>query len=111
MIAAPLSTVSLRAALPSGPPPAANTTASAPRTTSVISCDVGGLEVDHGRLDAVLLEVGDVLGLADHADRLVAGLGDEAAELAGDLSVATCDDDAHVSTVASQWRRPCARAR
>ena len=61
--------------------------------------DVGRLEVDEGRLDAVLLEVGDVLRLADDAHRLVPCLGDEPSELPGDLSVSTCDDDAHVPTV------------
>ena len=35
-----------------------------------------------------------MLGAADHADGLMAGLGHQPAELPGDLSVATRDDDA-----------------
>ena len=52
-----------------------------------------------------------MLGLADHADGVVPGLGDQPAELPGDLSVAACDDDAHDSTVSRSARRaPTSRA-
>ena len=97
MIAAPLSTVSLRCGVAVGSTSGReHDGVGAPDHLGQL-LDVGRLEVDDGRLDAVLLEVGDVLGLADDADGLVAGLRDQAVELAGDLAVAACDDDAHVS--------------
>ena len=40
--------------------------------------------------------------LVRRADGVVTSLDDEAAELAGDLTMGSCDDDAHVSTVASR---------
>ena len=42
---------------------------------------------------------------------VVPGLGDEPPELPGDLAVSTCDDDAHVSTVASARQVACTGSR
>ena len=70
--------------------------------------DAGVLQVEHRRVRRRRPEVGDVLGVADHPDDVVARLGDQPPELAGDLSVASCDDDAH-GLDRSEGGKACAR--
>ena len=94
MIAAPLSTVSLRCGVAVRPATGCEEDCIGATNDLGHLVELGSLQVDHRRLGAVLLEVGDVLGAADHADGLMPGLGHQPAELPGDLSVATCDDDA-----------------
>ncbi len=78
-----------------GPAPAAKTTASAPCTISSTRCNVAALEIEHDRLGAVGAHVVAVVGIAQQRDGLVAGGGEAAAELTGDLAVASDDDDTH----------------
>ena len=56
----------------------------------------GLLEVEYDAPGTDLLEVGDVVGVADQADGLVTRLGELPLEPQGDLAVSAGDDDAHV---------------
>jgi hypothetical protein len=53
------------------------------------------LEVAQHRHRAIRLEVGGVVGIADQAAAVVAVLGEEAEEVAGDLAVTAGDEDIH----------------
>ena len=53
------------------------------------------LEVAEHRHRAVGLEIGGVVGIADQAAAVVAVLGEEAEEMAGDLAVPAGDEDIH----------------
>ena len=84
----------LRSAPLPGPAPAANTIASAlPRCGARVVV----LEVAEHRDGAVGLEVGGVVGVADQAAGVVAGGGEQAEEMAGDLAVPAGDEDIHVA--------------
>ena len=68
------STVRLRSMLPSGPPPAAKTTASQPCERLAERLAVRLLDVEQPDLGAELLELGALVVAADQRDRLPAGL-------------------------------------
>ena len=81
-----------------GPPPAANTHGVGAAHHLGHRLDVGVLEVDHGRLDAVLPRGrGRGRALRTMPTASWPACDDEPAELPGDLTVASCDDDAHLS--------------
>ena len=58
--------------------------------------DVRGLDVEDLGLGTVGLDVGHVVGVADHRRDLVAALVEQRGEQAGDLAVGSDDGDAHV---------------
>ena len=102
------STVRLRSMLPSGPPPAAKTTAAQP----VNACGEGVLvlllDVEQADLGAQPLELGAVLLVPDQGDRDVPGRDQLRMEMTGHLTVAPDDCDAtHGSTVrVGRWAAP-----
>ena len=95
------STVRLRSTLPSGPPPAANTTASQPSNAAAKSVCVARSRCRAVRVSTPVApqRVGLLLP-TDQRDRLVAGVEQHRVEQAGDLSVSSDDGDtSHASTV------------
>ena len=83
-----------------GPAPAAKTIASA---VPDVGRRVVVLEVAQDRRRAVRLEVGGVVGVADQPAAVVAGGGELAEEMAGDLAVPAGDEDIHADEANGRW--------
>ena len=101
----------LRSMLPSGPPPAANTTASQPSNAVANASASSLLDVEQPGLGAASpRSVGAVLLAADQRDRLVAGLDAARVELAGDLAVASDDGDRLMASTVRRAGQPVVSA-